>query len=327
MIGDILLYKFIGKKNHMYEIIKFNSNCPKEEKTGEGPGSCGGSDKIDSKVSINPEQKILVSYKDKDKNITFIRNKDGTNEKRVYDIIKKTTKITIVSDSSVNSGINKMLSLPSSTSLVNSSDNNNIKDLPIQKDRNVNLTNLPTSTKISNNQNFRIKYDNTDEKRFKNVSKNITNHMLIMPDVLKKNIRSIEISGSDCPRNSGNYEIKGTVLTTNRSTIKLWNPSESDDVNYFISHESAHTLDIKLGKMFMNGRTQEYTGGISESDEWKNVMKYENMLGVSDYARTNIGSKRYHEDFAESVAMYISDRQKFNKDNPLRTKILDKLFK
>lgn len=41
MIG---IYKFIGKKDSMYEMEqKLNANCPKEEKNGVGPGSCGGS--------------------------------------------------------------------------------------------------------------------------------------------------------------------------------------------------------------------------------------------------------------------------------------------
>ena len=39
-------YKFEGKKGRMYEYdkesIKQNSNCPASEKSGTGPGSCGG---------------------------------------------------------------------------------------------------------------------------------------------------------------------------------------------------------------------------------------------------------------------------------------------
>lgn len=35
------MYKFIGKKNQTYD-IKLNYNCPDSEKTGVGPGSCGG---------------------------------------------------------------------------------------------------------------------------------------------------------------------------------------------------------------------------------------------------------------------------------------------
>jgi hypothetical protein len=41
------LYKFIGKKNHFYELdfIKHNANCPDNEKVGSGPGSCSGGKK------------------------------------------------------------------------------------------------------------------------------------------------------------------------------------------------------------------------------------------------------------------------------------------
>jgi len=43
----ITIYKFIGKDGKSYELdeesIKNNSNCPDSEKSGTGPGSCGGS--------------------------------------------------------------------------------------------------------------------------------------------------------------------------------------------------------------------------------------------------------------------------------------------
>lgn len=42
-------YNLVAKKGQMYEIeediIKINANCPVSEKTGEGPGSCGGGSK------------------------------------------------------------------------------------------------------------------------------------------------------------------------------------------------------------------------------------------------------------------------------------------
>ncbi len=42
-------YELVAKKGQMYEteedIIKINANCPASEKTGEGPGSCGGGKK------------------------------------------------------------------------------------------------------------------------------------------------------------------------------------------------------------------------------------------------------------------------------------------
>lgn len=42
------MYNFVGKKGSCYElvpeevVVKLNSNCPADEKTGEGEGSCGG---------------------------------------------------------------------------------------------------------------------------------------------------------------------------------------------------------------------------------------------------------------------------------------------
>ena len=48
------MYKFVGKQNKLYEIdresvTKQNSNCPASEKSGTGPGSCGGKEKDETK--------------------------------------------------------------------------------------------------------------------------------------------------------------------------------------------------------------------------------------------------------------------------------------
>ena len=37
------MYEFVGKKGQTYK-IKLNYNCPADQKSGEGKGSCGGSD-------------------------------------------------------------------------------------------------------------------------------------------------------------------------------------------------------------------------------------------------------------------------------------------
>jgi len=64
-------YKFEGKKGRMYvydeESMKQNANCPDSEKSGTGPGSCGGSVKKESKPNDKPSEisstptKIAVS--------------------------------------------------------------------------------------------------------------------------------------------------------------------------------------------------------------------------------------------------------------------------
>ena len=68
-------YEFVGKKGHMYNYgpddIKENSNCSASEKTGKGPGSCGGDessnsvstlDEVNSKLSsLESEQKALFA--------------------------------------------------------------------------------------------------------------------------------------------------------------------------------------------------------------------------------------------------------------------------
>ena len=60
----IIIYKFVGKDNQTYDldIIKENSNCPDSEKTGSGPGSCGGASKEITSVSkITPMDKISTA--------------------------------------------------------------------------------------------------------------------------------------------------------------------------------------------------------------------------------------------------------------------------
>ena len=63
-------YKFIGNKDQLYETdFKENANCPESEKTGSGPGSCGGAtgkstpDKIPNtdKSKITPSTKSIIN--------------------------------------------------------------------------------------------------------------------------------------------------------------------------------------------------------------------------------------------------------------------------
>ncbi|MFA5434266.1 MAG: hypothetical protein WC319_15585 [Candidatus Paceibacterota bacterium] len=54
------MYKFIGKKNQAYD-IKLNYNCPDSEKSGSGPGSCGGAaikDKVKAETEKPKSEKI-----------------------------------------------------------------------------------------------------------------------------------------------------------------------------------------------------------------------------------------------------------------------------
>lgn len=52
------MWKFIGRPGKMYSLdsenitMKFNYNCPDSEKTGSGPGSCGGSKDNNKEKSI-----------------------------------------------------------------------------------------------------------------------------------------------------------------------------------------------------------------------------------------------------------------------------------
>lgn len=55
----INIYKFIGKKDKTYELEqKLNSNCPASEKSGTGPGSCGGASGKSSEKSTTKPSKM-----------------------------------------------------------------------------------------------------------------------------------------------------------------------------------------------------------------------------------------------------------------------------
>lgn len=55
MMSDMDTYKFVGNKNQLYELnkLKENANCPASEKQGEGPGSCGGGNKLKNVKDIS----------------------------------------------------------------------------------------------------------------------------------------------------------------------------------------------------------------------------------------------------------------------------------
>ena len=59
----MISYKFVGKDGRMYEydeeLIKENSNCPASEKSGTGPGSCGGSTGKSSSTEVSPNDDVF----------------------------------------------------------------------------------------------------------------------------------------------------------------------------------------------------------------------------------------------------------------------------
>ena len=57
----IVIYKFVGKNPYFYKIdFKENANCPDSEKSGTGPGSCGGATK--DKKESGPQHPHLDAF-------------------------------------------------------------------------------------------------------------------------------------------------------------------------------------------------------------------------------------------------------------------------
>lgn len=59
------MYKFLGRSGKMYSlesettVMKLNYNCPDDEKSGTGPGSCGGSKDNNKEYSESITSKII----------------------------------------------------------------------------------------------------------------------------------------------------------------------------------------------------------------------------------------------------------------------------
>ena len=67
------MYKFVGKKGQLYILdIKLNSNCKQEEKSGTGPGSCGGD--LNNKKNIKNKNQKEDKLNNKEKILDNISN-------------------------------------------------------------------------------------------------------------------------------------------------------------------------------------------------------------------------------------------------------------
>lgn len=101
----ITIYTFLGKPGCCYE-IKLNANCPDSEKSGEGPGSCGGSKEQDSSkftsvLDIVKMQSDLLSIAAKENDpekLSKIRSKylELEEAKKSIPIKEKTSQSSII---------------------------------------------------------------------------------------------------------------------------------------------------------------------------------------------------------------------------------------
>lgn len=85
------------------------------------------------------------------------------------------------------------------------------------------------------------------------------------------------------------------------------------ELAHTLIHEAGHNLDQKLKK-------------ISETHEWLNARDTDFKLG-SGVSVSNYGKVHIHEDFAESVAMFVSNPEKLKKEFPSRYEILKKIIR
>lgn len=96
------------------------------------------------------------------------------------------------------------------------------------------------------------------------------------------------------------------------STISLFKDGVSARALY---HEFGHTLAT-------------YTWGRSDPfSEWRRAFKKDGSKFISEYAESKFKSSKFSEDFAEAVAGYLHDANKFRRLFPNRAALLDTIFR
>lgn len=109
--------------------------------------------------------------------------------------------------------------------------------------------------------------------------------------------------------------------STDGKGVYIWKQEYPYDMTYWLNvlcHEGGHNIDWNIP-----GYSREHP--YSQSDAWKTAMERDfNRSGHK--SSTDYGESSPQEDFAESVAYYITEHAVFARAFPNRTKLLDELF-
>lgn len=109
-----------------------------------------------------------------------------------------------------------------------------------------------------------------------------------------------------------------SYATGGGDSITFYRSTSHDDgwVVRTYCHESGHYIDNQMKK---NGVR------FAESPRWKTAISDDKPISLKD-SPTTYGENAPAEDFAESVAEYVKDKDKFSKTFPNRTKILEEIL-
>lgn len=137
------------------------------------------------------------------------------------------------------------------------------------------------------------------------------------PPYLKQGIKRVSFFDIPCPTNEYwaiEYNSPGfTAMATDggRTTFYL-KPSSREEFSGYMAHEAGHILD---GVNCANSSSIEWQNAVSADDA-----KY----GFRNYPTTYAG-KHSREDFAESIKLFINDKDKFKEEYPNRAAFLRKM--
>jgi len=298
------------------DFMKLNYNCPKEEKQGEGKGSCsnGNLSNESDDLSIRPmkDGRFFVALRTyKELGPASMKDKDGKN---VYSGWFKT-------QSEAEQFKEKLSKMIPNDHTSDTSESRPKKEEPIKEPIKEALPNKISDIKeikgqyftTIKNKNLTIKYKNTESKKSKSIANNIIQSIDRLPDVLRSKITSITILSGGHKTDDSNSVVTGQVDRKERpGHISLYNTKSSDQAMSTIIHESAHLLD--------------QDGGISSSPEYAKTVTKDGF--ISSYAKdVNKSQGKYFalkEDFADSIKMYVDSPEKLKQISPSRYNILDK---
>lgn len=138
-----------------------------------------------------------------------------------------------------------------------------------------------------------------------------------LPKKLQESVKTIEFLDIFNPRDDywgKKYNIENFVsfATGGNDKITFWQNGDliNENINAIVfrtyCHEAAHIIDSK--------------GIISSSDIWISAINKDNGV-VTEYARAS-----FREDFAESVAEYVTNKEKFKKEFPNRFEVIEEIL-
>lgn len=171
---------------------------------------------------------------------------------------------------------------------------------------------------IYTNQNgVKFIYPKAYKKSDQHISVDIIDRVCsTLPDYLQKCITQIHLVDYVNPQDTyweKMYNIKNfKSYASGGEKITFYKNEECPSDDWLLEtlrHEIGHNIDRTFGK-------------ISETEDWKDVVKSDGKGFVSDYAKS---SNSYSEDFAESFDLFHKDSTEFSKAYPKRSRILESI--